>query len=868
MNLDPAASPATTDPAERLCDLVGDALALPPAGRAAFLKSACAADATLLAEALSLVDHAQGTDAFLERPAYALMAGEGLDDPHAGSLQPGEMLGECRIISLLGEGGMGEVYLAEDTKLERQVAVKLLKRRLDDDTLGRRFRHERKVLAGLNHPNIARLYGGSTTPDGRSYLVMEYVDGERLDKFCDRRGLDVTQRLTLFRKICAAVGYAHQNLVVHRDLKPANIRVTPEGEPKLLDFGIAKLLDPDSTGPVGDPTVTMYGAMTPEYASPEQLKGEAITTASDVYSLGVILYELLCGQRPYQLATRRADELARAICEQEPLRPSVVAGRIAPTTFTATVPPGQVAANREPATRLRRRLEGDLDNIAAKALRKEPARRYVSAAALAEDLRRHGEGLPVTARKDTLAYRTGKFMRRNKVGVAAIALVSVALVGGLVATSVQRDRARLAQAQAERLNGFLQTLLGSANPENGPGRDLKVVQVLDQASGNLDRELAGEPALLAQAHLTIGQCYAGLREEKPSISHLHAALEIDQRLYGDENIITARDKAALGVVLCRVARHYAEAESLLRQALAVERRQPLAGQSELPLLLDYEGRALSALDRPDEAKRMVAEYLSLIRKTDGEQNLTYANGLLQMANLAIARQDYLGAEMPERQAVAIYRRLNSQTPSFAGVLTSFAYELILIGKLGEPEGILREAQQLYQKTVGEQSVAYGMNLGCLGWLHILRGDSLSAEAELRAARTIAQASTVPVGEQDYVGGTVALALAMTRNGKAAEAEPMLRESLELARANHLLGNALPDNISSALGECLLAQQRYAEAEPCLLAGYAGLQKNSAGQPPALVPVVARLHELYTAWNKPDQAARFADNAAIPPAPKP
>ena len=358
----------------RLQDLVTDALERAPSERAAFLVAACGNDDALLAEARSLLQYDRGINTFLEPPVYAALKDvEGWKEADTGELRPGETLGDCRIVHLLGEGGMGEVYLADDTRLERRVALKLLKGRFGDATLDRRFRHERRVLAGLTHPNIARLYGGTVTPEGRAFLVMEYVEGERLDRFCQEGNLGVPERLALFRKVCAAVAYAHQNLVVHRDLKPANIRVTPEGEPKLLDFGIAKLLDPeDASGLAGDPTVTMHGAMTPEYASPEQIKGEAITTASDVYSLGVVLYELLCGQRPYSLKGRRPDEFARAICEEEPPRPSTVASRTAPATATATVPAGQTAVSREAAGKLRRQLEGDLDNVVAKALRKEP----------------------------------------------------------------------------------------------------------------------------------------------------------------------------------------------------------------------------------------------------------------------------------------------------------------------------------------------------------------------------------------------------------------------------------------------------------------------------------------------------------------
>ena len=484
--------------------------------------------------------------------------------------------------------------------------------------------------------------------------------------------------------------------------------------------------------------------------------------------------------------------------------------------------------------------------------------------ALSEDIRRHVEGLPITARKDTLGYRTGKFVRRNKVAVATAAFVVLALVAGLAAVTWQeritlqeRDRARLAQRQEERLNDFLQTLLGSANPENGPGRDLKVVQVLDQASANLDHELAGEPALVAQAHLTIGQAYAGLREADPSLSHLRAALEIDRRIYGNGSIVTARVEAALGAALVELARRYAEAEPLLHQALVVERRQPPAEQRELTMILNYEGRVLGQLNRTDEAKKMAAEALARIRKTDGEQSVAYANVLLQLASLSIAKDDYAQAEPLFRQSIAIFRELHSQTPTFAGVLTKFAYDLILQGKLDEPEGVLLEAQALYRRTVGEQSIAFAFSTGCLGWLHYLRGDYSKSEAEMRAAETIAVASPLPPGEQDHVGGMFVLGLVMTRNGKAPEAEPLLREALDLAKTNQLVGNASPDNLSAALGECLLAQKRYAEAEPLLLSAY----RNPATRPGEHVPVAEvaarQLSELYTAWNKPEEAKRFA-----------
>ena len=845
--------------AGRLAELVKSAIERGPEHWEAFLEKECSSDAAMRAEIKSLLRQQEGASEFIEEPALHLVAQSLVS---RGALGAGQVITHYEIISLIGSGGMGEVYLAEDRQLHRKVALKIVRRGLDTGSIIRRFQREEEILASLTHPNIARIYGGAVTAEGVPYFIMEYVEGERLDSYCDEQKLGTPERLRLFRRICSAVSYAHQHLIIHRDIKPANIRVTADGEPKLLDFGIAKFLEPQ-TSDIAEQTMTLLGVMTPEYASPEQVRGEAMTTASDVYSLGVVLYELLTGQKPYRLTSGRPDELSRAIIEQEPQRPSTTAA--------------SSDGNGHSEIANQKSLRGDLDNIVLMAMRKEPSRRYSSVGQFSADIQRHLDGLPVIARKDTFTYRASKFIRRHRAAVAAAFLILLSLVGGIIATTWQarvarqeRDHARiaqtnaeLAQKQAERLNGFLQTLLSSADPETGPGRDLKVVQVLDQASDNLDHELAGEPALRAQAHLTIGQAYAGLREAKPSISHLRAALEIDREIYGDENIVTARDKAALGAVLVTLVRRYDEAEPLLHQALTVERRQPPTQQRELPLILNYEGKVLIQMNRIDEAKMMETESLLLIRKRDGEQSVAYANGLVFMASLFLAQQDNAHAEMPYRQAIAIFRRLHAETPSFAAVLTSLAYDLILEGKLDEPEGILLEAQKIYRSTVGEQSIAYALTLGCLGWLHFQRGDYPKTEAEMSASHAIASTSLLPKGEQDYVGGTVTLALAMTRDGKAAEAEPMLRESLKLAKTNHLKGTASPGNVSAALGECLLAQKRYAEAEPLLLAGYAAL-KMRLGDPNSIyVPVARRLYELYTAWNKPAEAARFAVEANPP-----
>ena len=421
--------------AERLAELVKSAIEYGPEGWGAFLDEECRADPAMRAEIESLLKHHEAADKFIERPALHIAAES---FTRQGAYHSGQVIGDYEIVSLIGSGGMGEVYLAQDRQLHRQVALKLVRRGMNSDDIARHFQREERLLASLNHPNIAQLYGSDVTTDGIPFFAMEYVEGERLDQYCDERQLSTEERLHLFRKVCSAVTYAHQHLVIHRDIKPANIRVTAEGEPKLLDFGIAKLLDSESA-PSSGQTLTLQGVMTPEYASPEQVAGENVTTASDVYSLGVVLYELLSGHRPYRVKSRRADEIARAIGEQAPERPSTAVRRV--EDDTQITPKSIGVARGTLPDKLRRRLTGDLDNIVLMAMRKEPGRRYASVAQFSSDIQRHLDGLPVIARKDTWGYRSGKFVQRHKVGVTAAALVTLTLISGLIATFWQANRA-------------------------------------------------------------------------------------------------------------------------------------------------------------------------------------------------------------------------------------------------------------------------------------------------------------------------------------------------------------------------------------------------------------------------------------------
>ena len=539
-----------TDRAERVAELVESALEREPSEWAAFLAAASGGDQSLRAEAESLLRHQEQARDFIEAPAFQ-MAAELFDDGD-GELHAGQTLDGYEIKRLLGEGGMGEVYLARDVELGREVALKVVKRGLGTADVLRRFRHEEQILAGLNHPHVARLFGGGKTEEGLPYFVMEYIEGQPFDKFCDEQQLSTAARLQLFRQVCAAVSYAHRHLVVHRDIKPSNIIVTPAGEPKLLDFGIAKLLDPERAQAASQ-TVTMLGVMTPEYASPEQVRGEPVTTASDIYSLGVLLYELLTGHRPYHLQSRRPDEIARVICEQEPERPSTAISRRVEVPGVAGAPARLITPesigrirNEQPA-QLRRRLAGDLDNIVLLALRKEPARRYTTVEQFSEDIRRYLDGLPVIARKATFAYRAAKFVGRHKVGVASAALVVLALIAGLTTTIWQARVARAERTRAERRFNDVRKLANSnlfelhdaiANlPGSTPARELLVKNALEYLD-SLAQEAQGDASLqreLVAAYLKVGNVQgnpnnANLGDTAGALESYRKALAIVARL--------------------------------------------------------------------------------------------------------------------------------------------------------------------------------------------------------------------------------------------------------------------------------------------------------------------------------------------------
>ena len=545
------------------------------------------------------------------------------------------MIGRYRVESRIGDGGMSTVYLAvrDDDVYRQRVAVKVLGRGLNRPDLVARFRVERQILASLDHPGIARLLDGGTTDDGRPYLVMEYIEGVPLDEYCDGKRLGLDERIDLFRKICSAVEYAHQNLVVHRDIKPTNILVTPEGNPRLLDFGIAKLLEGAALPGTSQPTTTGLPLMTPQYASPEQVGGGPVTTATDVYSLGVVLDVLLTGRLPYRLEAVPGESLERAVVEQDAERPSTAVAR---TTRDGGVRASDRALERGPTLealsaarglrpqQLRRRLSGDLDNILLMALRKEPTRRYVSVGQLSEDLRRYRAGEVVVARRDTVGYRAGKFVSRHKVGVAAAA-VALAVILGLAATMTaqairlarQRDEIRAERDKAVEVAALLEDIFAGSDPGQTRGETVTAREILDKGAARVMGTLQEDPETQAALALTIGKVYLGLGLPDRAGPLLQQSLAQRERLHGSDNVDVADSLLALGV-LDQNRGELAAAESRQRRALDIQKR--LLGDRDRKVgdtLTDL-GVTLLSLARYAEAETIIREALSIHRSTAGD----------------------------------------------------------------------------------------------------------------------------------------------------------------------------------------------------------------------------------------------------------
>ena len=646
----------------RVREVFDHALKLGPAERDAFVSAESAGDEELRHEVTSLLACATTNTHFVD-PA-SLLADSMLD----------RHFGPYRAVRSLGFGGMGAVYLAmrDDDQFRRRVAVKVVRPELMDEQMLRRFQNERQTLAVLDHPNIVRLLDGGTE-NGVPYFVMDHVEGQPIDQYCESHKLSVAERLQLFRAVCGAVHYAHQNLVVHRDLKPGNILVTPEGVPKLLDFGIAKMLRPEYSSQLSGYTRTAMQPLTPEYASPEQLLGQPVTTASDIYSLGVLLFRLLTGQHPFQDQSRSVADLVHAICETEPEKPSTLVLHEAASRATP---------RNRPRT-LSRRLRGDLDRIVLMAVRKEPQRRYASAEHLSEDLRRHLEGKPVLARKATWTYRLSKFALRHKPGAAAAVVAVVLLTASAAMTLEQKHRAERRFTELRQFANFAVNDLDEAFRGGlTPGRKKLVEQALGYLDG-LGREAGGDEKLMAE--VMAGYLKMGDILGNPFVPSLGRAAEAE-----------ASYRKALGIARTLARSHPADPAAIRPLALALVK---------LADVLALAGERLKAIEAYREAG---AAYQRLLDKDRANPDI-----MRELMNVDVkigSTQDQLCDSVGARDAFRDALRIGEAWLAIdlkARPAVAFAKERVAFFAVmsGETEGVeppIREALQYYQQAAGEK----------------------------------------------------------------------------------------------------------------------------------------------------------------------
>jgi serine/threonine protein kinase/Tfp pilus assembly protein PilF len=820
-------------------EIFQQAVDLPPEQRPGYLDSVCGTDDELRAEVDSLLaaHEFQGTQ-LVDQGLTELVPGRYRPEPAPAA---GRRIGAYRTERVLGEGGMGVVYEASraDDQFRQRVAVKLLKGTVHSDAALRRFRQERQILATLDHPHIARLLDGGVTPEGQPYFVLEYVDGQPINKYCEEKRLGIRERLMLFRDVCSAVQYAHQNLIVHRDLKPGNILVTPEGQVKLLDFGIAKLL---REGEDDDAPLTRTGVhvMTPEYASPEQVRGAGITTSTDVYSLGVVLYELLTGTRPFHLKDRILGEMERIICEQEPTRPSTVITR---SGSAATI--GEMKPDR-----LRRALAGDLDNIVLLAMRKEPQRRYPSPEALSEDIRRHLSGEPVAAHPPTFTYRSTKFIRRHAMAVVAVCLLILSLSSGIVATWRQKLKADSEAAKARAISDFLQKdLLAQASPneqatpDTKPDPDLTVRTALDRAAARIGGKFKSQPVLEASVRETLGKTYEDLGLYPQAQQQVQRALELRRRSLGEENPDTLTSMYELGVVYWRLGEYskavplYATVLRLQRRVLGPNHHDTLSTLSDLALVYQMEGKSA-------QAEPLFAEALEGERRVLGPDNPDTLNTMDGLAQAYQNQGKYAQAEPLFKTELEGDRRvLGPEHPDTLITMNNLAHLYQDEGRYAQAEPLFTAAAEVKQRVLGPEHPDALLTLGNLGVLY--QDEGKYGQAEPLFIRVLDSEKRVQGPEHpDTLIAINNLAALYMVQGRYAQAEPLFTSALEVKR--RVLGAEHPETLVAMDNLAVLYRNegKYKEAEPLALGGLEVSKRVLGPEHPDTLDTMNNLASLY------------------------
>ncbi len=865
---------------ERIQALFHEVADLPGPAQRAFLEVECRDDPALMAEVLGLLEEDARGDSLLDRNV-AHVAGQVLEQGIPPALLDQDF-GPYRMKQVLGEGGMGVVYLAEREDLGSVAAIKILRDAWLSPDRRERFASEQRTLAQLNHPSIARLYDASTLPDGTPWFVMEYVEGVPLTQFCEEHASSIPERLRLFRAVCEAVEHAHRHLIVHRDLKPSNILVKPDGSVKLLDFGIAKQLD-SLEGPV-DRTRTGLRLMTPAYAAPEQILGEPVGIHTDIYTLGVVLYELLTGRLPFDLANRTPSEAEAVVVEQRPERPS--------------------AAAKEKS--VSRRAWADLDVLCLTAMHIEPQRRYRTVEALIRDIDHYLAGEPLEARPDTFGYRLGKYVRRNWRPVSAATASFIVVVGLVVFYTVRLATARNAAvaeaARTQRIQHFMLNLFQGGEEAVGPADSLRVVTLVDR--GVRDAQgLDGEPAVQAELYETLGSIYQKLGKLDRADSLLRTALAQRRALFGSDHAETAKSLVALGSLRVDQA-EYKEAEGLIREGLEMSKRQLRPGHPAIASATVALGQALEESGQYQEGIKVLEQAVRLRSAAGGTPTAELAASMRELANTHFYAGHLAVADSLDRLVLALTRKLNGERHPLV------AEDLINLGAVQQEWGHYKEAEQYYRQALDITQAFYGPNhyktaagLTVLGralrfepqgndeaarlfeqalvirervfgkvhpqvasTLNEMGGVALArnrfAEAEVLARRVLAIYRTVYGGKHAFTGvGVSNLASVYVAQQQYARAEPLYREAIEIFTESQGAEHLNTGIARIKLGRTLLRQRRYAEAVRETLAGYEILAKRTDRGVSWLVDARKDLVVAYDSLGQPEKAAKFRTELA-------
>ena len=802
----------TEDRFDRMARIVEEAERLEGDALDQYLSQECSGDAEFRAEVESLLAADTRTVRDLAESPFRDLVNHS-DMPQ--NALADTVIDSYLLVEEIGRGGLGVVYRAEHEKdgVSRDVALKIIKRGRDTDVIIRRFRQEREILASLTHPNIATLLDVGTTRDGLPYFVMEYIKGVSIDEYCDRKKLSTDLRLELFQKVCSVVHFAHKNLVVHRDLKPANILVTEEGEPILLDFGIAKLL---KEGGGVDPSITLEEnrVMTPEYASPEQVSGDVITTASDVYSLGTVLYELLTGQRAHRIENNVQKAILKAVCEDIPEYPSVIVMREMSYTrgdTTRTVTPEEIALAREgEPRRLQRRLAGDLDNIALMALRKEPDRRYSSAEQMAEDIGRHLAKEPVIAQEDSFWYRASKFVQRNTASVALASIIFLVVLSSSILLASQKQKTERERDRAERVSGFMVKLFESSDPYKTNKGDVTLRELVAEGALNIQSDFQGDSIERAKLLESLGDVYRSIGEYNRSESMLNESLGIYRRVLEDGHELFAGVHVALGR-LYQVQADFERSEQQFAQAVEALKKNGRGKTVDFARALDHLGYLLYDMHEFERAEEKYNQALEILDEIgDPEQDsLSVVNNLA----LVYERQSKFDeAENLYRRIVEATRfRFGNDHPYTATALNNF-------GLLYQQQSRFDEAEPLHVEAVDIFKSAFGMDHPAVATVHATLGVVYKRQARYEEAMEMYKIALdtrervlpenhyhIGIGHKN-VGGVYML------QSRYEEAEPYLLRAMEITKISFGEGHAGTASSINDLAGLYLRKEEYSKAE--------------------------------------------------------